>query len=205
MPEVGRVFKGVPAAERSAQRRGRLLDAGLELFGTRGVAGVTVGEICDEAALTKRYFYEHFESIDAFIDALMEDIVERLTKQVVSDAPGQSSQRTRVAAFVSLMTADRRVARLVFVETFGASGSLTRLRHRLVHRGVETMIAEFLPPDVVSHGATPSVQMTAYALSGACAELLLAWLEGDLQATTDEVVDYLVALFASATELISLA
>jgi len=56
----GRVYGGRGARERRRERRRRLLDAGLECFGTQGFANTTVKQICTEAGLTERYLYESF-------------------------------------------------------------------------------------------------------------------------------------------------
>src|SRR4029077_5184552 len=55
-----RAYGGVSAEDRIAARRAKLLDAGLELFGTRGYATTGVKDVCREAGLTDRYFYESF-------------------------------------------------------------------------------------------------------------------------------------------------
>src|SRR5512139_3717483 len=57
MSESARHYGGVSAQERKAARRERLLDAGLQLFGTPGGDRVTVSAVCAEAGLTERYFY----------------------------------------------------------------------------------------------------------------------------------------------------
>ena len=62
-----RDYRGVSAGQRVADRRERLLAAGLEEFGTRGFAATGVKDICRAAGLTDRYFYESFgTSADLF-------------------------------------------------------------------------------------------------------------------------------------------
>jgi AcrR family transcriptional regulator len=192
---VGRVYGGLSAADRRASQRQRLLDAGLELFGSRPVSDVTIGDICAEAGLAKRYFYEQFAGLACFVDAVIDDVVRRLDAQVsVSNSPVSSEwPRQRIATFVQRISDDPRIARLLLVETFGAGGSLGALREAVVHRAVETIVSDFLPAELVD---ARKLRMAAFALSGAAAELILAWLHDDVEATADEVVDYLVSLFA---------
>ena len=78
-----RPYGGVSASERLAVRRQKLLDAGLELFGTRGIAATGVGDICDQAGLTKRYFYESFQTIDELAVAVFDQVTGRLAEQIV--------------------------------------------------------------------------------------------------------------------------
>src|ERR1700689_2717320 len=75
---VPRPYRGVSATDRHHQRRQRLIDAGLQLFGTRGIAAVGIVDVCAEAGLTKRYFYENFASIDALAEAVFEHVTGNL-------------------------------------------------------------------------------------------------------------------------------
>ncbi len=59
-PTRERRYGGKTTTERRAERRERLLDAGLALFGTQGFATVTIEALCAEAGLNPRYFYEQF-------------------------------------------------------------------------------------------------------------------------------------------------
>jgi len=77
-----RPYRGVSATDRRDQRRQRLIDAGLQLFGTRGVAAVGIVDVCGEAGLTKRYFYENFASIDALAEAVFEHVTGNLVAVV---------------------------------------------------------------------------------------------------------------------------
>jgi AcrR family transcriptional regulator len=57
MAVATRPYRGVPADDRRAGRRARLLSAGLELLGSEGYSGTTVRGVCGRARLTPRYFY----------------------------------------------------------------------------------------------------------------------------------------------------
>ena len=79
---VPRPYRGVSAADRRHQRREQLIEAGLQLFGTRGIAAVGIVDVCAEAGLTKRYFYENFASIDALAEAVFEHVTGNLVAVV---------------------------------------------------------------------------------------------------------------------------
>ncbi len=49
--DPGRVWGGMTPAEREERRREQFLEAGLEVFGTRGWAGTTVRDVCRAARL----------------------------------------------------------------------------------------------------------------------------------------------------------
>src|SRR3954449_7388105 len=81
-----RTYGGVSADERVAARREKLLDAGLELFGTRGFATTGVKDICREARLTDRYFYESFANSEALFLAVFDRLTDDLFGDVASAA-----------------------------------------------------------------------------------------------------------------------
>ena len=55
-----RQFKGLSLSERKEARREKLIEAGIATYGTLGFS-VTVKDVCQEAKLTERYFYESFK------------------------------------------------------------------------------------------------------------------------------------------------
>ena len=193
----GRVYAGASAAQRQADRRGRFLDAALDLIGERGVAELTVVDVSARAGLSKRYFYEEFASLDALVDALMDDVVARLSATVFTpkDDDADDRPRARIAAYVHALTADPRLARLVLVETLGG-GALASRRADLVHQAVDLLLQDFFASGRVGRSGALARRLAAYALSGATSELLVAWIEGDIDATADQVIDFLASLFA---------
>ena len=69
-----RGYDGVTAAQRSADRRARLLQATLELVGDRGYRALTVAALRRSTGLNDRYFYEHFRTCDDIFDALIDEL-----------------------------------------------------------------------------------------------------------------------------------
>lgn len=189
-----RPFRGVSAAERQRIRRAALIAAGLELFGTRGIAGVTIGEVCDEARLNKRYFYESFDSIDDLVNAVVEQVISELTDGIVPviSHDGWRNPRPAISYMVNALMQDPRVTRLLVIETH--SGALTHHRQQFVTLAVET----WLTADA-DHTDDPEElaarRLLAYAFVGAAGEVVIAWLSGYLDLTPEQVIDRLVLLF----------
>ncbi len=182
------------AAERQRIRRTALLGAGLELFGTRGIAGVTIGEVCDEARLNKRYFYESFDSIGTLVNAVVEQVISDLTVGIVPviSHDGWRNPRPAISYMVNALTQDPRLTRLLVIETH--SGALTHHRQQFVTLAVET----WLTADA-DHTDNPEElaarRLLAYAFVGAAGEVVIAWLSGYLDLIPEKVVDHLVLLF----------
>jgi AcrR family transcriptional regulator len=187
-----RVYGGVSATQRRTQRRQRLIDAGLELFGTRGVAAVGIGDVCAEAGLIKRYFYENFPTIDDLAVAVFEQVTDRLVAQVVPAivAGGGDDPRPALTAYVHGVLADPRIARLLAVE--GRTGVLARFGDGFATRAVDLWIA-FTP--AVDGQDEARLRLRAYAFAGALTQVMLAWHDGVLELTADQTIDELVDIF----------
>ncbi len=64
-------YAGKTAEERQAARRGRFLDAALQLFGDApGYRSTTVAALSEAAALSTRQFYEEFRTLEDVLAAL---------------------------------------------------------------------------------------------------------------------------------------
>src|ERR1700761_669427 len=188
-----RPYRGVSATDRRDQRRQRLIDAGLQLFGTRGVAAVGIVDVCAEAGLTKRYFYESFASIDALADAVFEHVTGNLVAVVAPaiEAGAGRDPRPALTAYTRALLSDPRVVRLHAVES--QTGPLKKYRDEFPTRAVELWFAFASEDDTV----TPprDLRVKAYAFIGAAQQIGMAWLDGHLPLTIAEVIDELVDMF----------
>jgi AcrR family transcriptional regulator len=195
---VTRPFRGVSAPERLQNRRQRLVEAAFDLAGTRGAASLGVGEVCAAAGLTKRYFYESFESIDQLGAAVVDHAIEVMVELTEPFQPGTASGSVGAAikAFIDALLDDGRLARILITET--QAGNLSGFRGRIV----EVAVASLLPIDQLAE--TESLdhrRFIAYAQIGALGEICLAWHQGSVAMGRDELVDRLVNLFACIAAL----
>jgi AcrR family transcriptional regulator len=188
-----RPYRGVSAIDRRDRRRQRLIDAGLELFGTRGIAAVGIVDVCAEAGLTKRYFYENFASIDTLADAVFEHVTGSLVAAVAPaiEVGAGRDPRPALTVYIRALLSDPRVLRLLAVES--QAGPLKKYRDEFPTRAVELWFAfaaddDALPPPT-------ELRLKAYGFIGAALQIGIAWLDGQLPLTVDEVVDQLVDMF----------
>src|ERR687894_2439675 len=82
---TGRRYAGQAADERRAERRRRLLDAAVELFGTRGYGATTIEALYTEAKLAPRHFYEQFSGREQLLRAAYDETIA-----AVVDAVGEA-------------------------------------------------------------------------------------------------------------------
>jgi AcrR family transcriptional regulator len=69
-------------AERRAESRGRLIDAAIELLGTRGYAGTSLAEIGARAGLSRGLVNHHFGTKEACMEAVVVTIRNRVGAQL---------------------------------------------------------------------------------------------------------------------------
>jgi AcrR family transcriptional regulator len=190
---VARPYRGVSATDRRGQRRQRLIDAGLELFGTRGIAAVGIVDVCAEAGLTKRYFYESFASIDALADAVFEHVTGNLVAVVAPaiEAGAGRDPRPALTVYARALLSDPRVVRLHAVES--QTGPLKKYRDAFPTRAVELWFAFAADDDALPQ--PQEMRLKAYGFIGAAQQIGMAWLDGHVPLTLDEVIDQLVDMF----------
>lgn len=197
-----RPYGGVSAEVRVAERRERLLEAGLEEFGTRGVQATGVKDVCRRAGLTDRYFYESFRDGSALFVEVFDRATAHLFELVagaLASAPATPEAQTRavIEAYVHALADDPRVARVVFVEAPSAGPEVERhmrttLRAfaRLVETGTRQWAPAAMPDDVLRFGAV--------ALVGAIERLMIEWQVGELGLSIEQIIEYLVGLMLGA-------
>lgn len=202
MAVASRPYRGVSAEQRRAERRARLIEAGLEVIAARGWPAATVRDVCAEARLTERYFYESFDDRGALLVAVFDHVAEEAARAVlnaVREAPRDASVRARAAigAFVDLVAEDPRKARVLFLEAAG-NEALERRRREATGafaRLVRDQAAEFYR---VSGPLLKDAELTAHVLAGGLAQLLTAWLSGELKVSRNRLIDHCAALFVAA-------
>src|ERR1700758_2951732 len=63
-----RPYRGIKPDDRRAERRARLLDAGLSILGSEaGPEAATVRGVCRRSGVSARYFYESFSDRDNLV------------------------------------------------------------------------------------------------------------------------------------------
>jgi AcrR family transcriptional regulator len=200
----GRPYGGTSAEDRLAERRERLLEAGLELLGGEGAASASVRGVCRQANLGPRYFYESFPDLDSLLLAIFDRIlaeagVRVLTAVEAAPADAHAKSRAAIATFVEYVTDDPRRARVLFVEAFGNERLMLRRLDglRAFSELVMAQAQEFYDPPP---GSEQLAEVAAKLLVGGMTEVLMSWLDGALDMTRDQVIDDLTELFTATGE-----
>ena len=196
-----RPYRGVEAADRRAERRARLLDAGLSILGgDAGPDAVTVRGVCGAAGVSARYFYESFADRDEFVAAVYDWVIAGLaatTAAAVSPLPPGEQARAGMANVVHTIAGDRRVGRLMFSSHL-ADPVVVRKRdesYALLAEMFGQHVAQLMRLDQ-DERAKAAWHFTA----GGVGQTLSAWLAGQLALTPEELIDRLASLLGQITD-----
>jgi AcrR family transcriptional regulator len=200
-----RTYAGKTLDERRAERRERLLDAGLELFGTRGYAQTTIEQICACARLNPRYFYEEFETREALLGEVYERHVRTVAERVreaIEAAPRDPRARLEVGlrAFLDGSLADERAARVNYFEVVGVSPELERLRRRILGEYAELIAGQLRELAGEAPLVTGAPRLAAVALAGATDGLIIDWLSGERGYDREAILATLLDIFGLALD-----
>ena len=189
MAQTGaRPYRGVKAADRQAQRRARLLDAGLSVLGSDSCAEpLTVRGVCRRAGLSARYFYESFTDRDDFVGAVCDWVIADLaatTQAAVAAAPPREQARAGMANIVRSIAGDMRVSRLLFSAEL-ADPVVVRKRDES-----STLLATLLAQHVSQNfrrAEDDHLRATSHFTVGGVGQAITAWLAGQMVMTPDEL------------------
>lgn len=197
---AGRRYSGRTPAERIQHRRTALLDAALELFGTRGYAAGSVKQLCGIAGLTERYFYESFRDREACLAALYDETTAGLRDRTLAAlrtaGPDLGDVITAgLAAFIGFLTEDPRRARVMLIEVVGVSARMEKRRH-----GVLRDYAELVAGLWATARAEPLPErsrLTCVTIVGGVNHLLVDWLMDNRTTHPDDLVSVCAGVFAA--------
>lgn len=190
---VVRPWRGVSPEDRVAERRARLLEAALETFSAKSFKATTVRDICREAGLTERYFYESFKSKEALLGALAWQIIgdflaDAAPSVALAGTDLDATIEGAMRAVVMSLTSDPRRARILFVETVGISPDAEAARRK----AIASLVGVIMEAGGQAFGewAKDSLDMELIARSviGAMSELMVSYSRGELPLDQEAMV-----------------
>lgn len=174
--------RGSPA-ERSRQRRERILDAAAHVFSRAGYRDAAVDDIAREAATSKGGVYFHFPTKESIFRELIRSTAERLAEKVEREVAHETDPvlQADAAIWIVLRTfaGHRSMARLLLVDALGA-GRPFRAELLRLHERFAELIAGYLDR-AVADGVIPPLDtnVAGSAWFGAIHEVVLRWLVAD--------------------------
>jgi AcrR family transcriptional regulator len=195
-----RAYGGIPATERQADRRARLIEASLDIVGADGPRALTVTRLCRSAGLNERYFNESFTDVPAVLVAASDLVAQTIADRILTAlAAAEEQPRARataaIGAAVDVLADDPRMG-VLFLQS-AAVEELAARRTELAHTFVELLKSQALAALRIQ--TTPEVDswatFVATHLFGGVLETIGAWIRGDLELTREQLVERNVDLF----------
>jgi AcrR family transcriptional regulator len=189
-----RPYRGVEASERVDQRRRRLLDAGMDLWGDHPETELTVRAVCRQSGLTARYFYESFADKDEFVAAVFDAAVSDLatsTQAAVATSPPAEQNRAGIANLVHTISADARIGRVLF-DTRLSDPVILRKRGNL--GDIFAVLTGQHVESLLRVDANDRAKATVRFVVGGVGLTLSAWLAGDIGLDQEQLIDQLTAI-----------
>jgi AcrR family transcriptional regulator len=160
--------------------RGRILDAALDVFSSKGYHDASVDEIVSASSTSKGAIYFHFPNKQTIFLALMDKFANLLERRVQDAIAAQSSNVERVGAalesFLGTFSQYRPLAKILLIQAVGL-GSVFEEKRLLIHDRFAALIRQHLDAAVAA-GDIPPVDtlLTAYAWTGALNEVVIRWV-----------------------------
>ena len=176
---------------RRLQTRGRLLDAGMELFAEHGVRSVTTTAIARRAGVATGTFYLHFDDKHALFEELVQEAVREMGSQLDLDGLGPTDDRVRRLGLDHMMeVAERRRDLIRAVFDKGEAANLAdRIQDRIARR-LEPAYARLFGEREVALDPSGAAQARAAVI----VRLVAWWAEEPSRRRRAEVVELLLAL-----------
>lgn len=205
-----RRYRGVDAGARVEERRGQFIEAGLECFGTRGYHAVTVRELCAQAQLTERYFYESFKDREALFAAVYEHLIATLRVDFMAAAAPRAPDlramaRAGLEVFYRRLKQDPRVARMLLVDVLTVSHEMEQ-RAMAATFGFGDLLKQMCLAALPGNGAAtgvPDMDLISTGLIGACVQIAMRWVADGYRQPLRRVVEASLSFFFAILDRLS--
>ena len=198
-----RQFKGMSLSERKLARREKLIEAGIEAYGTHGFFSVTVKDICNEAKLTERYFYESFKKSDELFQTIFLTLIDQL-QQNVMQAIMQASpvpEKMIASGLTALLTTLKNnpgMARIIYIDAMLVQELHNQATIHETMSRFERMIHAFVMltmPHIKR--SEREISLIATGLNGYITQIAIRWVMSGFKQSMDEVLSSCSIVFLS--------
>jgi AcrR family transcriptional regulator len=193
-------YRGVSAADRQRERRGRLFDAALEIMAADQWRAATVEKVAQTAGLNKRYFYESFADLDVLAAAVVEDIATEIGEATMAAFTGALAEPFErqallsVDALVRVLVRDPRRAR-VLLGGVAATPAMQARRTAVMNGLTQILVTHARLIHGVELESDPLAHVAPAYVMGGTAEVILAFVNGSATITVEQLINELTALW----------
>jgi len=180
------------------EHRSRLLEGMARAVAHKGYAATTIADVVREASVSRRTFYEHFQSklecLIALYEAASHNALKVLRSAIDPAHPWQTQVEQALAAYFAALAGNPLLLRTLYVEILGLGAEGLAARRR-VNREIATLMLD------VVNGASPGslAPQMAMAVVGGINELVLEYIERDDEEKLAELVGPAAQLVRTVT------
>lgn len=189
-----RSYRGKSAQERKAERKRQLIEAAVLLFGQQGFANVSIDALCAQAGLTKRYFYEAFDSREALLTAAYSSVTRDFMNFVqqslsLNVADARKMVRAGLESTFEFVIQNPDKARLMLIEAVQVRGHMGSVYGKRYDDFV-TLLIEVTRPFLVKKPPEEKVlRVVAKGVLGSIIHLCQNWIATDFKQPMSELID----------------
>ncbi|MEY2838408.1 MAG: hypothetical protein RJB60_707 [Pseudomonadota bacterium] len=195
-PPLQRRYQGVTPEDRQRLRKEKLLEAAIEVFGTRGFKHGTMRDICAHARLSDRYFYESFRNTEEIFDVVYNNMARQLMQAMAMNMAAKPTSpeaivKAGLSAFFQFIQEDPRRAQIMLVDAvhagqYQAQGVQSGEARPSNYNRVVTLLANAMHFD--RFGGRISANLVASGLVGMAIHTAIAWVQDGFQISIDDIL-----------------
>ncbi|KGT46876.1 TetR/AcrR family transcriptional regulator [Acinetobacter sp. HR7] len=201
-----RQFKGLSMTERQQARREKLIEAGIQAYGTHGFFSVTVKDICNEAKLTERYFYESFKKSEHLFQTIFLKLIDELQQNVMQAMMQASSDPKKMieAGLTALLTTLRdnpRMARIIYIDAMLVQELHNQATIHETMSRFDRMIQAFvmlMMPNLSR--SEQEISLVSTGLNGYVTQIAIRWVMSGFKQSMEEVLSSCSIVFLTLFE-----
>lgn len=174
------MFDSKKPARDPENTRGKILDAALGIFASKGYHDTRMDEIVGESGTSKGSIYFHFPNKERLFLALVDQFANLLERKVTESIGQQQEGMARVAAALEAIVETfgryRRPAKLLLIQAVGLGSPFEQKRQEINDRFAR-LISTYLQEAVAVGEIEPlDVDVVSYAWMGAINAVIIRWV-----------------------------
>jgi AcrR family transcriptional regulator len=208
-PELARLppgRHGLPREFVTHNQRERLIAGIAEAIAEHGYSGTTIAHITRAAAVSRRTFYEHFQSKDecfvAAYDAVMVELRERVSDAFEESEEWPQAIRAGIDAMLEFLAANPNLARLCMVEALVAGPAVVERYDAAIQSFVPYFQKgrEGRPPEVLSRLSATTEEALVGGMVSLISRRIIAGKAEQLEDLLPDLVEFTLTPYLGSAE-----
>ena len=160
--------------------RGKILDAALGIFASKGYHDTRMDEIVGESGTSKGSIYFHFPNKERLFLALVDQFANLLERKVTESIGQQQEGMARVAAALEAIVETfgryRRPAKLLLIQAVGLGSPFEQKRQEINDRFARLISIYLQEAVAVGEIEALDIDVVSYAWMGAINAVIIRWV-----------------------------